>query len=107
MTPTRPTLPESATDQRRWIPIQALRQSAYRQLGDIAAAVGRDSRLARRCREAWAGWEREAVVSILHGDFANAEVVLDRGVHALSHALELVRTDRLSEDEVVSLITAA
>ena len=91
----------------RWTLIQSLRQAADRQLADIAAEVGEDSRLLLRCREVWGNWEREALVSILHDDYANAEVMLDRGVHALRHTLQLVHQDRLSEEELMSLIAAA
>jgi hypothetical protein len=91
----------------RWSGIQALRQSADLHLAVIATDAGTDSRLHRHCREVWGTWEREALVSILHRDYANAEVMLDRGVHALRHALDLLRKDRLSEEDVASLIAAA
>jgi len=90
-----------------WAVIQSLRQSADRHLAVIAARAGRDSRVLRCCREVWGDWEREALISILHRDYANAEVLLDRGVHSLRHALEVVEKDRLTEDEMVSLIAAA
>lgn len=91
----------------RWTLIQSLRQEAEQELANIAAEVGGNSRLLLCCREAWGNWEREALISILHHDYANAEVMLDRGVHALRHALQLVHKDRLSEEELVSLIAAA
>jgi len=99
--------PPLATAQGRWTQIQALRQAADRQLAVIATRAGPNSRLARRCRDLWGDWEREALVSVLHQDHANAEVILDRGVHALRHALALVHEDRLSEDELLSLIAVA
>jgi hypothetical protein len=98
---------DDAQVESRWSAIQALRQEADRQLALIAADTGEHSRLHRLCREVWGGWEREALISILHHDHANAVVMLDRGVHALRHALDLVHKDRLSEDELVSLIAAA
>jgi hypothetical protein len=106
------TAPASAfrfSDQvvTRWSGIQALRRSADLHLAVIATDAGTDSRLHHHCREVWATWEREALVSILHRDYANAEVMLDRGVHTLRHALDLLRTDRLSEEDVASLIAAA
>lgn len=91
----------------RWTQIQALRQAADQQLAVIASRAGQDSRLMRRCRELWGDWEREALVSVLHQDHANAEVILDRGVHALRYALALVHEDGLSEDELLSLIAVA
>jgi hypothetical protein len=91
----------------RWTLIQSLRQAADQELANIAAEVGEDSRLLQRCREVWDNWEREALISILHHDYANAEVMLDRGVHSLRHALQLVNQDQLSEEELVSLIAAA
>jgi hypothetical protein len=91
----------------RWALIQALRQSAARHLAVIATRTGHASRLHHRCREVWGDWEREALVSILHRDYANAEVLLDRGVHSLRHALEVVQKERLTEEEMVKLIAAA
>jgi hypothetical protein len=107
MVTSQPAHLSPATVASLWLPIDRLRQSADAQLAVIAAAVGVDSRLHRHCREVWGSWEREALVSILNRDFANAEVILDRGVHALVHALELVRENRLSEDDLVSLIAGA
>jgi hypothetical protein len=102
------TAPRPASKaESRWPAIQALRQEADRHLALIAADTGEDSRLHRLCREVWGSWEREALISVLHHDHANAEVMLDRGVHALRHALDLVHKDRLSEDELASLIAAA
>ncbi len=106
MTPALPTS-SSTPVHGRWTLVQSLRQAADQQLANIAAEVGEDSRLLLRCREVWGNWEREALISILHQDFANAEVMLDRGVHALRHALQLVHQDQLSEEELVSLIAAA
>jgi len=102
-TAARPASPAES----RWPAIQALRQEADRHLALIATDTGEGSRLHRLCREVWSGWEREALISVLHHDHANAEVMLDRGVHALRHALDLLHKDRLSEDELASLIAAA
>ncbi len=107
-TPTTPPAPQSTGQAGdRWTLIQALRLEADHQLEVIAFRVGSDSRLHRRCREVWGDWEREALTSIMHGDFANAEVLLDRGVHALRHALDLAQKDRLTEDDLLALIAAA
>ena len=106
MTSTTPSSPRSPRVNPRWTLIQALRQSADRHLAVIAAAAP-DSRLLRHCRCVWAEWEREAVISILHDDHANAEVMLDRGVHVLAHTLEVLRKDRLSEEDVLNLIAGA
>jgi hypothetical protein len=91
----------------RMLPIQALRQEARIELETIASEVGLDSTLMGRCRDAWNAWERQAIISILHDDYANAEVILDRAVHALRQVLPMVGTDRLSEEEVAQLIAAA
>jgi hypothetical protein len=91
----------------RWAVIQSLRLSADRHLAVIATRTGQASRLHQRCREVWGDWEREALVSILNRDYANAEVLLDRGVHSLSHALEVVQKERLTEEEMVKLIAVA
>jgi uncharacterized protein (DUF1697 family) len=102
------TAPATLADaHERWARIQVLRQAADQKLAVIASRSGPDSRLARRCRDLWGDWEREALVSVLHQDHANAEVILDRGVHALRHALDLVHQDRLSEDELLSLLAVA
>jgi hypothetical protein len=87
--------------------IKALRLEARLELEVIARQAGQHSTLLVRCREAWNTWERQAIISVLHEDVANAEVILDRGLHALRQVLVLVRTDRLSEEEVASLIVAA
>ena len=99
--------PSPRTADSRWGLIQSLRQAADHHLAIIETRAGRDSRVLRRCREVWGGWEREALISVLHDDYANAEVMLDRGVHALRHTLQLVHQDRLSEEELLSLIAAA
>jgi hypothetical protein len=107
-TPAAPAASQ-APDQAggRWTLIQALRREADHHLEVIAFRIGPDSRLHRRCRDVWGDWEREALTSIMHGDFANAEVLLDRGVHALRHALDLAQKDRLTEDDLLALIAAA
>jgi hypothetical protein len=87
--------------------IQTLRQEARIEMETIADELGRDSTMLGHCREAWNTWERHAIISILHDDYANAEVILERGVHALRLVLPLVRSDRLSEEEVARLIAAA
>jgi hypothetical protein len=107
MAPSKMAARPASQVESRWPALQALRQEADRHLALIAADTGEDSRLHHLCREVWSGWEREALISVLHHDHANAEVMLDRGVHALRHALDLVHKDRLSEDELVSLIAAA
>lgn len=107
MTPPKPAARPAPQAESRWPAIQALRQEADRQLALIAADTGEGSRLHGLCREVWSSWEREALISVLHHDHANAEVMLDRGVHALRHALDLVHKDRLSEDELASLMAAA
>jgi hypothetical protein len=86
--------------------IQSLRHDARLELAIIADEAGQGSTLMVRCREAWNNWEREAIISVLHGDYPNAEVILDRGVHALRQVLTLTRIDHLSEDDLVSLIAA-
>jgi hypothetical protein len=93
--------------QGHWTRIQVLRQAADRQLAVIATRAGPDSRLARRCRDLWGDWEREALISVLHQDHRKAEVILDRGVEALYHAQDLVQQGVLSEDEVLSLLAVA
>lgn len=107
MPPTGTTLREAAKIGSRWTLIQELRQAADQHLASIAADAGADSLLLRHCQAVWGHWEREALISILHHDYTNAEVMLDRGVHVLGHALALVHEDRLSEEEMVKLIAAA
>jgi hypothetical protein len=107
VTPSRPAARLADPIDDLWLRIESLRLAADRQLEVIAAATGQDSRLYRRCREVWGDWEREALISILNRDHANAEVMLDRGLHVLRHALDLVREGQLSEEDVVILIAAA
>jgi hypothetical protein len=107
VTPPRPAAPLADHIDDTWLRIESLRLAADRQLEVIAAATGQGSRLHRRCRDVWGDWEREALISILNRDHANAEVMLDRGLHVLRHALDLVREGQLSEEDVVILIAAA
>jgi hypothetical protein len=102
-----PKLSPSPPAQGRWTVVQSLRQQAERELAVIAGETGPGSSLLDRCQDAWESWERQAVISILHHDVANAEVILDRGVHVLRQALDLVRKDRLSEDDAATLVTAS
>jgi hypothetical protein len=83
-----------------------LRQSARRELDAIAEVAGRDSALLSRCREAWRLREAGASASLLCGDVANAVTILDRGVHALHHALEASRRERIPVDELFALMVA-
>jgi hypothetical protein len=102
------TAPATLADaHERWARIQVLRQAADQKLAVIASRSGPDSRLARRCRDLWGDWEREALVSVLHQDHSRAEVLLDRGVEALYHAHDLVQQGALSEDELLSLLAVA
>ncbi len=107
MPPAKTTSHDAAQLESRWTLIQSLRRSADQQLAAIAADIGQDSRLLGHCRQVWGHWEREALISILHRDYANAEVMLDRGVHVLRHALDLLHQDRLTEEELKNLIAAA
>lgn len=91
-------------DQQRRM--AALRRSARLELERIAEVGGRDSALLRGSREAWRAWEAAATASLLHGDVANALVILDRGVHALRHALEASARERLPADELSALLVA-
>jgi hypothetical protein len=86
--------------------VKELRHAGETRLAVIAAEVGRDAAILRHCREAWGRWKREAAVSLIHHDVANAEVMLDRARHGLDGALELVRADRLTPDDVAKLIAA-
>jgi len=83
-----------------------LRRTARRELEVIAEVTGRDSELLLRCREAWRRREADASASLLCGDAANAVAVLDRGVHALRHALEVSRQERIPVDELFALMVA-
>jgi hypothetical protein len=97
----------SPRGHERMVMVQSLRHQARIELETIAGQSGFDSTLLGRCREAWNAWERQAIISILYDDYANAEVILDRGVHALRQVLPMVGTDRLSAEEVAQLIAAA
>lgn len=86
--------------------LAALRRRARRELDHIAEVCGRDSELLARCREAWRRREADASTSILCGDVANALEILDRGVHALQHAVEASRRERIPMDELFALLVA-
>lgn len=86
--------------------LAALRRSARRELALVAEVSGRGSPLHLRCLEAWRLREADASASILHGDVANAEVILDRGVHALGHALQASGRERIPVDELFALMVA-
>ena len=86
--------------------LAALRRSARRELDRVAEVMGRDSALLSRCREAWRLREADASASVLHGDTANAVVILERGVHALRHALDAAGREHLPVDEVYALMVA-
>lgn len=91
-------------DQQRQL--AALRRSARRELELVAEVMGRDAPLLGSCREAWRWREATAAVSLLHGDVANAVVILDRGVHGLRHALDAACRERIPPDELHALLTA-
>jgi hypothetical protein len=95
------------TAQTRWSRIQSLREAGGRLVTILEMQSSPGSRLPPACREAWSGWEHEALTAITHRDYERAELALDRGVHALRHALDLVRQARLSEDVILSLLAAA
>jgi hypothetical protein len=107
MPATAVTLRSAPRPHGRLHRFQSLRMDARLELAIIAEEAGQGSTLLGRCRDAWNGWEREAIISVLHRDYSNAEVILDRGVHALRQVLTLTRVDLLSEDELISLIAAA
>ena len=100
------SIPLTAIRPPQWGKVRELRLEGDKQLAVIAAEVGANSIILRHCREAWGRWKREAVVSLIHRDVDNAEVMLDRGLHVLRCALELVRADRLSPDEMAKLIVS-
>jgi len=92
-------------EHARWAGVNQARQAAAKHLSVIARAAGKDSALYHRCQEVWYARERDALLSILYRDFANAEVILDHGVHALGQALQVAERKELSLDELSSLMS--
>jgi hypothetical protein len=92
-------------DHARWAGVNQARQDAAHHLAVIARTAGKDSALYHRCQEVWYARERDALLSILYRDFANAEVILDHGVHALGQALQVAERKELSLDELSSLMS--
>ena len=86
--------------------IDALRRRAASELEEIAGVVGVDSPLYLRCLEAWRRREAAAAVSIWHQDLANAEIILDRGVHSLGLAMEAWRGEQIPVEELFALMAA-
>lgn len=84
--------------------IEALRRSAARELRLIKAVVGPADPLYLGCLEVWRLREGAAATSIEFGDLANAEVILDRGLHALRHALTASRRERIPAAELIALM---
>ncbi len=86
--------------------LESTRERASRRLSQIAEESGQDSSLYRRCRELWHRREEDAFASIFHGDFDNARVILERGLHALTHGPDVLKKDGLALEDALRLMEA-
>ena len=89
-----------------WTEISEAREAATNRLSKIAGEHGRDSQLWRMCDDVWRSRESEALTSLIYGDFANAKVILARGLHILTHAPALVENGELPLEEAALLLAA-
>jgi len=86
------------------ITIERLRATAEARLQLIAEEFGEQSPLLRQCERVWLLAEGQAVLSVLHDDHLNAEVVLSHAVQVLEHAPAVARRAELSPQELLSLM---
>jgi hypothetical protein len=87
--------------------LDEIRADASRALEAIARSHGRDSVFHSRCRMIWTRREKEALASLVHGDFENAAVILENGLEALARGPEALRRAELSVNDVLQLMEAA
>jgi len=87
--------------------IARLRADGARHLEAIAQEGGADSVLYRCCREVWFERESGADQSVVAGDWRNAIVLLQLGLHVLIHGPDVLRRDGLRLADAVSLLRAA
>jgi hypothetical protein len=89
------------------ITIERLRSTAEARLELIAEEFGPESPLLRQCQRVWLMAEGQAVLSVLHEDHINAEVILSHAVQVLEHAPAVARRAELTGPELAALMRQA
>ena len=89
------------------ITIERLRAVAEARLQLIAEEFGPESPILRQCERLWLLAEGQAVLSVLHEDHVNAEVILSHAVQVLEHAPAVARRAELSGPELAALMRQA
>ena len=87
--------------------LAAARAEASGWLLAIAVDHGSDSPLHLQASRHWARTEAEVLASLEHGDVANARTIVDHALHLLSRAVEILRRDELSADDLIRLMGGA
>jgi hypothetical protein len=87
--------------------IERLRACAEARLDAIADEFGAESTLVRQCQRVWLLAEGQAVLSLLHDDPLNAEVVLSHAVQVLEHAPAVARRAELAPQDLAALMRFA
>ncbi len=86
--------------------LHRLQAEATQRLSEIAAEAGKGSPFYRHCEELWRTRMEAALVSAFHGDFRNANVILQRAVDSLTLGPDTLR-DGLPLEDVLKLMEAA
>ena len=87
--------------------IERLQADAEARLRSIADEFGAHSTLAGQCQRVWLAAEGQAVLSLLHDDPLNAEVVLSHALQVLEHAPAVARRAELAPHELTALMRYA
>ena len=88
----------------RWTRIDRLRKAAKACLERAAARHGARSAIHLQLQAVWARAEQQALLSVLHDDFANAATILDQAVHVLRTAPDAVQRGELGGEDLAALI---
>jgi hypothetical protein len=80
------------------------RDQAAILLARIAREHGASSALYVHCRDLWLRRERDARLSIHHGDLSNATAILERTLHVLRYGPEALVRDHLPVEQVIELM---
>lgn len=89
------------------ITIERLRATAEARLRLISEEFGPESTLLRQCERVWLMAEGQAVLSVLHDDHLNAQVILSHAVQVLEHAPAVARRAELTGPELAALMRQA
>jgi len=86
--------------------LERIRADAAKELKIIAAESGKGSPFYRHCEELWRTRTEAALVSAFHGDFENANTILQRALDSLTLGPDTLR-DGLPLEDVMKLMEAA